>query len=215
MASTLAGQAVDWPGAPHGCYTYQYRTEAKRMSQGLRAREDAMQRLYFLIPDRETTTDIVNELNEMGLTKDHLHVMGKDWQPLEKEGVPVATLIQTSDVVNASKRGAVVGALLGLVLGLVAHYVLVDTNIVWMALGMTLFGALFGVWASTMVGVSVKDIKVDKYDKAIKRGAMLLIIDVPDEREDAYRNAIKRHHPEVVIEKVSAQERKQHAGEGH
>ncbi|MCE8015001.1 DUF1269 domain-containing protein [Halomonas sp. MCCC 1A17488] len=174
-----------------------------------------MQRLYFLIPDRETTTDIVNELNAMGLTKDHLHVLGKDWQPLEKEGVPVATLIQTSDVVNAAKRGAIVGALIGLVLGFIAHYVLIDTNIVWMALGMTLFGALFGVWASTMVGVSVKDIKVGKYDKAIKRGAMLLIIDVPDEQEDAYRKAIKRHHPEVVIEKVSAQERKQHVGEGH
>lgn len=174
-----------------------------------------MQRLYFLIPDRETTTDIVYELNAMGLTKDHLHVMGKDWQPLEKEGVPVATLVQTSDVVNASKRGAVVGAVLGLVLGVIAHYVLIDTNIVWMALGMTLFGALFGVWASTMVGVSVQDIKVGKYNKAIKRGAMLLIIDVPDEREDAYRNAIKRHHPEVAIEKVTPRERKQHVGEGH
>ncbi|QOR39020.1 DUF1269 domain-containing protein [Billgrantia diversa] len=174
-----------------------------------------MQRLYFLIPDKETTTDIVNELNMMGLAKDNLHVVGKDWKPLEKEGVPIATLVQTSDVVNASKRGAIVGAVLGLVLGVIAHYVLIDTNIVWMALGMAVFGALFGVWAGTMVGVSVKDIKVDKYDKAIKRGAMLLIIDIPDEREEAYREVIKRHHPEVVIDKVKPQERKQHVGEGH
>jgi uncharacterized membrane protein len=174
-----------------------------------------MQRLYFLIPDKETTSDVVNELNAMGLPKDQLHVMGKDWKPLEKEGVPVATLIQTSDVVNASMRGAIVGAALGLVLGLIAHFVLIDTNIIWIALGMVVFGALFGVWASTMVGVSVRDIKVSKYDKAIKRGAMLLIIDVPDEREDAYRAAIKRHHPEVVIDKVSPQARKQHVGEGH
>ncbi|NIC04144.1 DUF1269 domain-containing protein [Billgrantia bachuensis] len=174
-----------------------------------------MQRLYFLIPDKETTTDIVNELNMMGLAKDNLHVMGKDWIPLEKEGVPIATLVQTSDVVNASKRGAIVGAVLGLVLGLIAHYVLIDTNIVWMAIGVAIFGALFGVWASTMVGVSVRDIKVSKYDKAIKRGAMLLIIDVPDERENDFKAVIKRHHPEVVIEKVSSQERKQHVGEGH
>ncbi|MGQ4879973.1 DUF1269 domain-containing protein [Billgrantia sp. LNSP4103-1] len=174
-----------------------------------------MQRLYFLIPDKETTTDIVDELNAMGLPKDQLHVMGKDWKPLEKEGVPVATLIQTSDVVNASIRGAIVGAALGLVLGLIAHYVLIDTNIVWMAIGMVIFGALFGVWASTMVGVSVRDVKVSKYDKDIKRGAMLLIIDIPDERENAYREVIKRHHPEVVIDKVSERNRKQHVGEGH
>ncbi|KAA0014619.1 DUF1269 domain-containing protein [Billgrantia pellis] len=174
-----------------------------------------MQRLYFLIPDKETTTAIVDELGGMGLTKDHLHVMGKDWKPLETEGVPSATLIQTTDVVNASMRGAIVGAVLGLVLGLIAHFVLVDTNIVWMALGMVVFGALFGVWASSMVGVSVRDIKVSQYDKAIKRGAMLLIVDVPGEREEAFRAAIQRHHPDVVIDKVSAQNRKQHAGEGH
>lgn len=174
-----------------------------------------MQRLYFLIPDKETTSAIVDELNAMGLTKDHLHVMGKDWQPLEKEGVPTATLIQTTDVVNASKRGAIVGAVLGLVMGVIAHFVIADTNVVWMALGVAAFGALFGVWTSTMVGVSVRDVKVSKYDKAIKRGAMLLIIDVPDEREDAFRTAIKRHHPEVVIDKISDENRKQHAGAGH
>ncbi|WP_010628750.1 DUF1269 domain-containing protein [Halomonas sp. KM-1] len=174
-----------------------------------------MQRLYFLIPDKETTTEVVNELNLMGLPKDDLHVMGKDWRPLEKEGVPVATLIQTTDVVNASIRGAIVGAVLGLMLGFIAHYVLIDTNIIWMALGMMLFGALFGVWTSTMVGVSVRDVKVGKYDKAIKRGSTLLIIDVPDEQEETFREAIKRHHPEVVIDKVTAKDRKQPVGEGH
>ncbi|RCV89358.1 DUF1269 domain-containing protein [Billgrantia montanilacus] len=174
-----------------------------------------MQRLYFLIPDKETTSAIVDELNAMGLTKDELHVMGKDWQPLEKEGVPTATLIQTTDVVNASKRGAIVGAALGLVLGLIAHFILIDTNIVWLTLGMIVFGALFGVWASTMVGVSVRDIKVSKFDKAIRRGSMLLIIDVPDEQEDTFRTAIKRHHPEVVIDKMSARDKKQNVAEGH
>lgn len=84
-----------------------------------------------------------------------------------------------------------------------------------MALGLAIFGALFGVWASTMVGISVRDIKVGKYEKATKRGAMLLFIDVPDEREEAFRAAIESHHPEVVIDKVSAQDRKQHVGTGH
>ncbi|PMR72775.1 DUF1269 domain-containing protein [Billgrantia endophytica] len=174
-----------------------------------------MQRLYFLIPDKETTSTIVSELNEMGLTKDDMHVMGKDWRPLEKEGVPTATLIQTTDVVNASKRGAIVGAALGLVLGVISHFILIDTNIVWITLGMMAFGTLAGVWTSTMVGVSVRDIKVSKFDNALKRGATLLIIDVPDEREDTFRTAIKRHHPEVVIDKVGTLERKKNVGEGH
>lgn len=174
-----------------------------------------MQRLYCLIPDKETTSTIVDELNTMGLTKDELHVLGKDWRPLEKEGVPTATLIQTSDVVNASKRGAIAGAVLGLILGLIAHFIILDTNIVWITLGMMVFGTVFGVWASTMVGVSVRDIKVSKYDKAIRRGDMLLIIDVPDEQEETFKTVIKRHHPEVVIDKIRAKERKENIGEGH
>ncbi|EWH03580.1 DUF1269 domain-containing protein [Halomonas sp. BC04] len=174
-----------------------------------------MQRLYFLIPDKETTSTIVDELNAMGLTKEDLHVMGKDWRPLEKEGVPVATLIQTSDVANAWKRGAIAGAVLGFVLGLVAHFIIHGTNIVWITLAMVVFGALFGVWTSTMVGVSVRDVKVSKYDKAIKRGAMLLIIDVPEEQEETFKTVIKHHHPEVIIDKIDAKDRAENVGEGN
>ena len=175
-----------------------------------------MERLYFLIPDKDTTTDIVNELSEMGLSSDELHVMGKDWRPVEKEeGVPRATLIQTSDVVNASRRGAIAGGLIGVVLGLIIHFILDGTHIVWMVLGMGVFGTLFGVWTSTMVGVSVRDVKVAKFDKAIKRGEMLLMADVPTEREEEFKQVIRRHHPDVVIDKVRAREKQSHKGEGH
>ncbi|MWJ27861.1 DUF1269 domain-containing protein [Halomonas sediminis] len=173
-----------------------------------------MQRLYFLIPDKETTSNIANELNAMGLTKDHLHVLGKDWRPLEKEGVPTATLIQTTDVANASKRGLVIGGAIGAVLGLVIHYILEGTNLVWMLVGMTIFGALFGVWTSTMLGVSVHDVKISEFEKPIKGGAMLMMADVPDDREGDYRAVIRRHHPEVVIDKVTSREKKAHLGQG-
>ncbi len=175
-----------------------------------------MKRLYFLIPDKDTTTDIVHELSEMGLSRDELHVMGKDWRPLEKEeGVPRATLIQTSDVVNASRRGAIAGGILGVVLGLIIHFILAGTHIVWMALGLGVFGALFGVWTSTMIGVSVRDIKVAKFDKPLKRGEMLLMADVSAEREEDFKHAIRRHYPDVVIDKVRTREKRQHGGEGH
>lgn len=48
-----------------------------------------MLRLYFLIPDKVTATDIVHELSEMGLAKEDMHVLGTDWRSLEEEeGVP-------------------------------------------------------------------------------------------------------------------------------
>lgn len=175
-----------------------------------------MQRLYFLTPDKDITTDIVHELSEMGLPREDMHVLGKDWRPLEKEeGVPRATLIQTSDVVNASRRGAITGGAIGMALGLIIHFVLAGTHIVWMVLGMGVFGTLFGTWASTMVGVSVRDIKVAQFDKQIKQGQMLLMVDVPPEREEEFKRMIRRHHPEVVIDKIRPRDKRKHGGEGH
>lgn len=172
-----------------------------------------MQRLYFLSPDKETTSTIADELNRMGITQDDLHVVGKDWKPLEREGIPVATLRETSDVVKASRRGVVIGAVLGAVLGVVAHLVL-DTGLLITLLGLTLFGGLFGLWSSSMVGVAVRDVKISKYKQSLERGAMLMIVDVPAEREDEFKQTVRRHHPEVVIDKVTPHDRQQNRGEG-
>ena len=175
-----------------------------------------MLRLYFLIPDKDTAADIVHELSEMGLAKGDMHVLGKDWRSLEEEeGVPHATLIQTSDVVNAFRRGAITGGTVGVALGLVIHFILAGTHIVWMAVGLGVFGTLFGIWASTMVGVSVRDIKVAKFDKQLKQGQLLLMVDIPAEREESVKRVIRRHHPEVVIDKIRPRDKREHGGEGH
>ncbi|WP_176475677.1 DUF1269 domain-containing protein [Halomonas salipaludis] len=173
-----------------------------------------MQRLYFLAPNADTTSDIADELNQMGLTQDELHVVGRKWKPLEREGVPVATLRETSDVMNAPKRGVPVGAGLGAVLGVVVHYVLGPSLIVIVP-AMAVFGGLFGLWTSTMVGVSVKDVKVSKYRQALNRGELLMIADVPGEREETVKQMVRRHHPEVVIDKITARDEARPVGKGH
>lgn len=177
-----------------------------------------MSRLYFLTPDLDTTVNIAHELNDLKLKKDEVHVTGRDWKHLEEQGVHNATLRETSDVVNAAVRGLKYGIPLGLVLGIVA-YVILDNAIggisfVLLILGMMVFGGLFGIWSSTMIGVSVHDVKVDKYEDDIENGAFLMMVDVPANREDEIYSAIHRHHPEVVIDKVTRDELKHHWGTG-
>ncbi|QJQ94223.1 MULTISPECIES: DUF1269 domain-containing protein [Halomonadaceae] len=173
-----------------------------------------MQRLYFLTPDKNVTREIAHELSDMGLSKEEMHIVGKDWKPLEREGLPNATLRQTSDVAKASKRGVVLGAAMGVVLGIIIHFIMADTNIFLLAIGMGIFGGAFGLWSSAMIGVSVRDVKVSQFEKSMRRGNMLMMVDVEDEREEELKRVIRRHHPEVVIDKVRPRDRKQGLGEG-
>lgn len=177
-----------------------------------------MQRLYFLSPDLDTTVNIAHELSDLGLTSKEVHVTGRDWLKLKERGVNSATLLQTSDVGHAAVRGLLFGVPLGCALGVVAYYVLgegfTNMGIAALIVGMGIFGGLFGVWTSTMVGVSVHDVKVDKYEDEIEHGAYLMMVDVPNERESSIYSVIHRHHPEVIIDKVTPEERRHHCGTG-
>lgn len=177
-----------------------------------------MSRLYFLTPDLDITVSIARELDSLGLRKDQVHVTANDWKRLEKAGLNGATLRETSDMVNAAKRGLIYGLPLGLILGIAASVALENmignVNSVMITIGLTVFGALFGIWSSTMIGVSVPDVKVEKYKDDLERGALLMMVDVPDDQEDDIDAVIHRHHPEVVIDKVTPEEKQHHAGQG-
>ncbi|RTR06334.1 DUF1269 domain-containing protein [Halomonas nitroreducens] len=177
-----------------------------------------MSRLYFLTPDLDTTVRINDELGALGLSGERVHVAGRDWQALAAQGIQTASLRQTSDAVHAAVRGVLYGAPLGMVLGLLVYFGLADDipalGLTSLMVGMAIGGGVFGIWVSTMVGVSVHDAKIDKYAREIEGGAFLMMVDVSDEREGKVRAIIHRHHPGVTIDKVTTRERQQHLGAG-
>lgn len=177
-----------------------------------------MQRLYFLSPDLDTTVNIAHELSDLEIPKHQVHVTGRDWQALASRGVNNATLRQTSDVVHAAWRGLKLGVPLGCALGIAVYFGLGaefgPLGITALIAGMAVFGGLFGIWTSTMIGVSVHDVKVDKFEQEIHDGAFLMMVDVPNDQEEVVYSIIHRHHPEVVIDKVTRSELKHHCGTG-
>src|SRR5690606_23996339 len=105
----------------------------------------------------------------------------------------------------------------GAVAGAIAAFVLpVETagSVTMTILGVALLGFFFGIWASTLIGVSIPDVKVKKFERDIREGSFLMLVDVPSEREREIVPLIKRHHPEAVIEKVTASEHKEAKGVG-
>ena len=174
-----------------------------------------MQRLYFLTPNALSTIAIADELSSVGVQRDAVSIVCKNQEILDKLDLHQATILQTSDVTNAAKRGVLFGAVTGALASFAFIFFLPISEFINAALtmaGLALFGAAFGAWASTLIGVSVPDVKVKKYEDDIRLGSMLMLVDVPDEKEPDIVPLIRRHHPEAKIEKVTVEE--QHRPEG-
>lgn len=158
-----------------------------------------MRRLYFLVPDVKHTRIIVDELLLARLSIDHLHVIAKEGT--EISDLPEASLAQRSDVIPALQKGMATGGLAGLTAGILAMVF----PIAGLPLGggavlaLSLAGVCFGAVMSTMIGVSVPSTRVKRFEKAIKKGKLLLMIDVPKDREDEIEELVHSHHPEALV----------------
>lgn len=158
-----------------------------------------MRRVYFLIPDAATAKTIVDELLLKHVEWRHIHVMAGPSVPLED--LPEAHLAQTSDLLPALAKGTAAGGVTGMLAGLAAlAFPPAGLTIAGGAVvAITLAGAGFGAWMSSMVGVDLPNSRVARYQEAIDRGELLMMVDVPRERVEEIEALIKARHPDAEI----------------
>ena len=160
-----------------------------------------MRRLYFLAPSVESARQIVDELLLTHVEERRIHIVSKDHGALERAELPEAGLLQESDFVPALERGLAVGGATGLVAG-IAAVTFPPAGLILgggAILATSLLGAGLGAWVSSMIGISVPNSQLDKFQEAIQDGQLLMIVDVPKSRVDAVTDIIKRHHPEAQV----------------
>ncbi len=154
-----------------------------------------MKRIYFLVPDIDTTKTIFKELLLQRVEEKHMHVLAKRGTPLDD--LPEASFLQKTDFIPALEQGIVLGGLTGFVsvmvaLGMTSGFA--DSGVT--ILVTTLMGSAFGGWFSSMAGSSVGNRQVKPYAAAIARGELLMMVDVPKDRIADIERAIIRNHPE-------------------
>ena len=159
-----------------------------------------MRRIYFLAPNIETTHKIVDELRVEGIEDRHIHVLAKRDTPLED--MPEASIFEKTDFIPAVERGAALGAATGLLAGLVglrlAGFVIAGGPV----LGVLVFGATIGAMMSGLSGLQVGNSRIRDYADAIEQGELLVMIDIAQERIDAIRQLITKHHPDAEFEGI-------------
>lgn len=161
-----------------------------------------MRRLYFLLPNIETTRSIVHELLLNHVEERRIHIVAREGTPLED--LPEASAWQKSDLIPAAEKGLTAGGLTGAIAGLVAVTVPPAGLILGggAVLALTLAGAGFGAWASSMIGASFTSSRLTKFQGALDAGEILMLVDVRKQRVDEIEQLIRSHHQDVHIEGV-------------
>lgn len=161
-----------------------------------------MRRIYFLVPNLETTHKVVDELRAEGIEDRHIHVLAKRDTPLGD--MPEASVFEKTDFLPAMERGAALGATTGLLAGLVglrfAGFAIAGGPV----LGILAFGATIGTIMSGLAGLQVGNSRVRDYAEAIENGAVLVLVDIAKERIDAIKQAIGKHHPTAEFEGIES-----------
>jgi hypothetical protein len=160
-----------------------------------------MKRLFFLVPTIKIARDISMELGQVGISEGKIHIVGGAPDIYYEKHLHMASITQTSDLLPALRRGALMGIVLSVVIFLLFYFALPSNiQIHPIALvAMLFFGIGFGLWASGMVGIGIKNPIVEKYEDYVKEGHLIMMVDSPDEREQELTTRIIRHHPGAEI----------------
>jgi len=159
-----------------------------------------MRRIYFLVPNIETTHNIVDELRLEGIEDRHIHVLAKRETPLGD--LPEASVFEKTDFVPALERGAALGATTGLLAGLAALRFAGFAIAGGPVLGVLIYGATIGAMMSGLAGLQVGNSRVKDYADAIENGQFLVMIDIAKERIDSIRQLVVKHHPDAEFEGI-------------
>lgn len=159
-------------------------------------------RLYFVLPDVKSASEIHNDMLLSKIEERHMHVIARD--DIDLADLPEASLLQKSDLVHGAQLGAIIGAFSGVLLGSLAvmlGYIVTGLE-VWSVGSITIGGALIGLFASTMVAVNIPNSRLKSFVHEINKGRLLLMVDVPVEQVETVSEMVKNRHPEADVRDV-------------
>ena len=151
-------------------------------------------RIYFVLPDADTAHEVEKALLLAHIDDRHMHFLAQDESGLSD--LPLADFSQRSDIIPGMEHGLLIGGLAGAALG--AIYALLPSlgfaSGTGMVLVLTIVGAIMGVWISGMIGISAPNSRLKRFQKALEKGQILLMVDVPKDRVEEISMLVQRHH---------------------
>lgn len=158
-----------------------------------------IRRLYFVLPDVDTSRKVEDDLLLARIDDRHMHFLGKSGTDLKD--LPKVGVMQKSDAIHAIVIGAFIGCIGGAAT-VTATTMFPETSglrIGWAwVLPLAVLGGLVGMWVSGKpFGSSTPHYHGETFTHALEEGHILLMIDLPVDRVEEIRELIKSHYPQA------------------
>lgn len=150
-------------------------------------------RIYCLLDSCQDGEAAYQALLLAEIPKSSIHCLARDGQCLNS--LPPAGILQKTDLLHGLWRGLVCGGISGTAAGLFVAFNYPQME--WFGFGtvlmMSLVGAVFGAWASSLIAISVPSSRLRAFQAQIDAGKVLFIIDIPESRVDGILKLLDAH----------------------
>lgn len=160
-----------------------------------------MRRIYFMTGSIESARRMTDELLLERIPEANIHIVTHVGDL--PDDLPEATLDQLSDFFPGLFKGIGMGALAGLAAGVML------TFLPWTGLSMATLtnspfllaiiaaGALLGAFGGALTGVSAPNHMLDRFDRQLDAGSILVMVDVGRDHVDEVRRRIQKAVPDA------------------
>jgi uncharacterized membrane protein len=155
-------------------------------------------RLYLMLPNIESASNVANELRRLGVENDQMHLLSHDAHDAQDAHIPAANVFHVSDAWHMTKQGAIAGIICGfgaILLSTSGMFVGVET---YMQGGVA--GMVIGASIGAIIGMGRNESNIEEHDMDIVEGRKMLLVDVEKKNQYDVIDNIRSHHGEVKVE---------------
>jgi len=157
-----------------------------------------------MLPDVDVACQVEDEMLLARIPESNMYFLSR--RGMDMRTLPTASFLQKTDFIHSLVVGAAAGAATGLVMGGILYmypefYESLGSPLIAI---IAIVGTMFGMWASSMIGISTPNTQLRRYQKEMEEGHVLLMVDVPNLRVDEISAMVSKHHPDAVYHGIDA-----------
>ena len=152
-------------------------------------------RLYFLLPDRAHALLVVEELNNSGISSEHIHALGDRRTRLDD--LPTASLRQATDSASRLEKFLWNANLVSFALALCVFMALLLT-LNWSGWLLAPIVIMVANFLAGLSFTSVPNTHLGEFQDALAHGEILLMVDVPETEVAKVEQQVHHQHPEAA-----------------
>lgn len=153
-----------------------------------------MRRHFYLSDDLDDLERLEKELQRQNIDRPQIHILSNNDAGLETHHLNQVESLLRKDVVHSGIIGFLVGLVAAAIPIVVAYLIGISETYLWIPViffSVILLG--FCTWEGGLVGIQRPNRHYEKFDRALKSGRHLLIVDVKPREEQRLQEVIAEH----------------------